>query len=259
MRSPPAITGEPHALDGPADPLDQQAITWCAALEWRQGEDHTIDRPEREFWRGYRADFWPGPQLGWATPEPETGRPLTARCSQNPESRTWTFRRIRYGGHYVDEVSDVTLINWPQVDYWLTPLVGVTDADRRVSVTKARELALCFVHWLQTDAVRPDGGAGYPGMRLCPDVLGTQDGLAAAACGKAAGIARLSSPSWKLMSGWRPGRAPIALRLFPTPSASAVTGSIYIPAQHDADTLTSRPIRFRSHWAHCSRCDWATC
>ena len=47
--------------------------------------------------------------------------------------------------------------------------------------------------------------------------------------------------------------APIALRLFPTPSASAVTESTYIPAQQDADTLTSRPIRFRSHWAHCSR------
>ena len=28
----------------------------------------------------------------------------------------WTFRRIRYGGHYVDPVSDVTLVNWPQVD-----------------------------------------------------------------------------------------------------------------------------------------------
>ena len=82
------ITGEPHALDGPADPLDQQAITWCAALEWRPGEDHTIDRPEAyEFWRSYRADFWPGPQLGWATPEPETGRPLGPRCS-NPVSRT---------------------------------------------------------------------------------------------------------------------------------------------------------------------------
>ena len=23
------------ALPGPADPMDQQAITWCAALEWR--------------------------------------------------------------------------------------------------------------------------------------------------------------------------------------------------------------------------------
>jgi hypothetical protein len=48
-----ADTGEPHALDGTADPLDQQAITWCAALEWRPGEDHTIDRPESyDFWRG---------------------------------------------------------------------------------------------------------------------------------------------------------------------------------------------------------------
>jgi hypothetical protein len=73
------------------------------------------------------------------------------------------------------------LINWPQVDYWLTPLVGVTEAERRVSLEKARELSLCFVHWLQTEAPRPDGGTGYPGMRLCPDVLGTPDGLAAAA------------------------------------------------------------------------------
>ena len=56
-------TGEPHALDGPADPWDQQAITWCAALEWRPGGPH--DRPEGyEFWQNYRADFWPGPPAG---------------------------------------------------------------------------------------------------------------------------------------------------------------------------------------------------
>jgi hypothetical protein len=91
----------------------------------------------------------------------------------------WTFRRIRYGGHYADQVSDVTLVNWPQVDYWLTPLIGVTQEERRVSLKKARELSLCFVRWLQTDAPRPDGGAGYPGLRLCLEVLGTTDGLAA--------------------------------------------------------------------------------
>ncbi len=178
-----AITGEPHALDGPADPLDQQAITWCAALEWRPGEDHTIDQPEPyEFWRNYRADFWPGPQLGWATPEPETGRPLNRPLfSESGQEDLWTFRRIRYGGHYTHEISDVTLVNWPQVDYWLTPVVGVTGAERQVSLEEARELSLCFVHWLQTEALRPDGGTGYPGMRLCPDVLGTHDGLAAAA------------------------------------------------------------------------------
>ena len=117
-------TGEPHAAQGPADPLDQQAITWCAALEWRPNEEHTIDRPDGyEFWRNYRAAFWPGPQLGWMTPEPETGRPLNRPMFSNSgEQDLWTFRRIRYGGHYVDAVSDVTLVNWPQVDYWLTPL-----------------------------------------------------------------------------------------------------------------------------------------
>jgi hypothetical protein len=176
-------TGEPHALEGAADPLDQQAITWCAAVEWRPGEDHTIDRPDGyEFWRSYRAAFWPGPQLGWTTQEPETGRPLSRPLfSPSGEHDLWTFRRIRYGGHYLDDVSDVTLVNWPQVDYWLTPLLGVTEATRIASLAKARELSVCFLYWLQADAPRPGGRTGYPELRLCPEVLGTPDGLAAAA------------------------------------------------------------------------------
>jgi hypothetical protein len=177
-----ASTGEPHALPGLPDPQDQQAITWCAALEWRPGENHTIDRPRSyDFWQRYQADFWPGPQLGWRTQEPETGRALSRPLFLPGERDLWTFRRIRYGGHYLDDVSDVTLVNWPQVDYWRTPLVGVTAAQRAASLEAARELTLCFVHWLQTDSPRPDGTTGYPGLRLCPEVLGTQDGLAAAA------------------------------------------------------------------------------
>ena len=192
-----ATTGEPHALPGPPDPLDQQAITWCAALEWRPGENHTVDRPQGyEFWQSYQADFWPGPQLGWQTQEPETGRPLSRPLfSGTGDQDLWTFRRIRYGGHYTEDVSDVTLLNWPQIDYWLSPLIAarrasvpravplnsVTGPERAASLAKARELTLCFVHWLQTDAPRPDGGTGYPGLRLCPEVLDTPDGLAAAA------------------------------------------------------------------------------
>ena len=68
----------------------------------------------------------------------------------------------------------MTLVNWPQVDYWLTPLIAVTEAQRQLSLHKARELSLCFVRWLQTDAPRPDGGTGYPALRLCPEVLGTK-------------------------------------------------------------------------------------
>jgi hypothetical protein len=37
-----------------------------------------------------------------------------------------------------------------------------------------------MVRWLQTEAPRPDGGQGWPGLRLRGDLLGTDDGLAMA-------------------------------------------------------------------------------
>lgn len=181
-----AETGEPHAPDQ-ANPLDQQAISWCFAIEHRPGEDHTIDRPaEYTFWRQYAAPFWPGPQLGWVTPRPETGeslsRPLFASRGDDPND-LWTFRRIVYAGHYRRDhpdapSGDVTLVNWPQIDYWLGPLVGVPDAVAAVHRQQAHALAAAFLYWLQTDAPRPDGGNGYPGMRLRPDITGSADGFA---------------------------------------------------------------------------------
>lgn len=178
-----AETGEPHAVDGPPDPSDQQAVTWCVALEWRPGEDHTIDRPrEYDFWRTYRAPFWPGPQLGWATQEPETGRPLRRPLfGTDREKDLWRFRRIRDGRQYDPALTDVTLVNWPQIDYWRSPVTGVAEDLRRKSLAEAKELTRCFVHWLQTDAPRPDGGTGYPALRPCPEAIGTTDGFAAAA------------------------------------------------------------------------------
>lgn len=174
-----AETGEPHALQGPADERDQQAITWCAALERCPGEDHTIERPASyPFWLSYQADHWPGPQLGWVTEQPETGKPLRRPLFGEGEKDLWTFRRIRYGGHHSSPTTDVTLVNWPQVDYWLAPVTGVDSAERKSALTGARELTLCFVHWLQVDAPRPDGGTGYPELRPHGDVLGTDDGLA---------------------------------------------------------------------------------
>ena len=83
------------------------------------------------FWRDYQAPHWPGPQLGWATTEPETGLPLRRPLfGPTGEQDLWSFRRIRHGASWVPAVSDVTLVNWPQVDYWLAPMTGV-DAERR--------------------------------------------------------------------------------------------------------------------------------
>ena len=66
-------TGELHAVEGDPEPMDQQAITWCFALDYLPGEDHTIDKPaDYDFWKGYQADFWPGPLLGWEDIDPQT-------------------------------------------------------------------------------------------------------------------------------------------------------------------------------------------
>ncbi|APU15418.1 MULTISPECIES: FAD-dependent oxidoreductase [Actinoalloteichus] len=190
---------EPHAPEV-ADPLNQQGITVCFALSHHEGADHTIDRPAGyDFWRSYRPDFWPGPLLGFLAPDPRTLAPVERTFVPNPDvdplavtadqsadagdKELWGFRRIiARGMHRPGAVdSDVTLVNWPLNDYWLKPLVGAGEETSRQALAGARELSLSVLYWLQTEAPRTDGGTGFPGLRLRPDITGTADGLAKSA------------------------------------------------------------------------------
>ncbi len=179
-------TGEPHALPGPPQPMDQQAISWCFAIDYLPGEDHTIDPPEEyDFWRSYKADFWPGPQFGWVDLDPETLRPRDVPIFDGPPERRdardfWHYRRIFWQGHYPTGRyrSDVSLVNWPHIDYWLGPIVGVSAEERERHLHGAHQLALSFLYWMQTESPRLDGGTGYPGLRLRGDIVGSGDGLA---------------------------------------------------------------------------------
>ncbi|MCI0397710.1 MAG: FAD-dependent oxidoreductase [Chloroflexi bacterium] len=181
-----AQTGELHALAGAADQLEQQAVSWCFTLEYRPDEDHTIEKPEDyDFWRSYQAPFWPAPQLGWIDVDPETLLTRYRPIFDGPTDRDyaadfWHFRRIFYRKHYPDGLypSDITLVNWPQIDYWLGPLLGVSQAEKQKHLRGARQLSLSLLYWMQTEAPRLDGGYGYRGLRLRPDVVGTGDGLA---------------------------------------------------------------------------------
>lgn len=180
-----AQTGEMHALPGEPDPMDQQAITACFAMDYLPDEDHTIPRPaDYDFWRHYQADFWPAPQLGWTFVDPVTLDVRHQRIFEGPTDEDiddlWQFRRILYAGHYPEGRyrSDVTLVNWPQNDYWLGPLVGVSEEECVRNVRAARQLSLSFLYWMQTEAPRHDGGAGYRGLRLRHDIVGTSDGMA---------------------------------------------------------------------------------
>lgn len=176
-------TGEPHALPGAADPMDQQSHSWCFALSYYPGEDHTIAKPETyDFWRSYQAEFWPAKQLSWTTSDPETlapiHRPIFIEPTDDPHgSDLWHFRRIAYRKYYPDgfHKSDIVVVNWPQIDYWLGPLVGVSEEERLKHLAGAHQLSLSMLYWMQTEAPRLDGGQGYPGLALRGDVAGTND------------------------------------------------------------------------------------
>ncbi|GAB2693755.1 FAD-dependent oxidoreductase [Paenibacillus thermoaerophilus] len=175
-------TGEPHALEGEANPYEMQAITWCFAIDHIEGEDHTIERPEQyDFWREYQADFWPDKQLSWAGLVPHTLEPV--RYSLFPDGKSfslWKYRRLIDRELFADSLfkSDITVVNWPANDYWLGPIIDVSPEERAKHLENARQLSLSLLYWMQTEAPRPDGGRGYPGLRLRGDVVGTEDGLA---------------------------------------------------------------------------------
>lgn len=191
-------TGEPSAPER-AQPDNVQAFSVCFAVE-DVGGDNTIDRPERYgFWRDYAPAAWQGNRLlSWNAPNPRTLQIDRRIFDPNPgddalavdadQSRTagdlnlWIFRRIAARelfrpGFYR---SDLCLVNWPSIDYFLAPVLDVPREVELARIADARQLSLSMMYWMQTEAPRADGGTGFPGLRLRPDVMGSDDGLAQA-------------------------------------------------------------------------------
>ncbi len=176
-------TGEPHAKPE-ADPLNMQAFTWCFAMAYDPNGDHTIPKPPNyERWRAFQPPFWPGPLLGWTDVNPITLQPR--RLSLFGEDGTFplfAYRQIVNPALYPPEIAPrpVTIVNWPQNDYFVGNPYEVSGEEAARHRAGARELSLCLLYWLQTEAPRPDGGMGYPGLHLRPDITGTPDGFAKA-------------------------------------------------------------------------------
>jgi hypothetical protein len=176
-------TGEPHA-PAEAAPQDMQSFTCCFAMDYLRGEDHTIEKPrEYAFWREFVPAIkppWPGRLLSWRYGEPTSGKPT--KLETDPEKGTghWTYRRIADKSLFVEGTypGDISLVNWPQNDYMLGNLCEVSPEEAARHLDRAKQLSLSLLYWLQTEAPRSDGGTGWKGMRLRPDVVGTEDGLA---------------------------------------------------------------------------------
>ncbi len=183
-------TGEPHA-PSEAQPANMQSFTWCFAMDYLDGEDHTIDRPEEyEFWRDYVPQLsppWPGRLLSWSMSHPQTLKPrpigFNPDGSKTPGvSNFWLYRRIASKANFTPGAysSDITLVNWPQNDYWLGNLCEVTAEEAQRHRRRARQLSRSLLYWMQTEAERPDGKTGWKGLRLRGDLTGGADGLAKA-------------------------------------------------------------------------------
>lgn len=183
-----AETGELHAL-AEADPDNQQAFTMCFAIDHVDGEDHRIEKPaDYDFWQSFVPQLtppWPGKLLDFTYTHPSSGTPRTLGFDPSGARpggviNLWTYRRLIDAAQFQPGTyaGDVILVNWPQNDYFLGNLVGVSDEQRQKHIDAATQLSLSLMYWLQTEAPRHDGGTGFPGLRLRGDVTGTETGVA---------------------------------------------------------------------------------
>lgn len=183
-------TGEPSAPTE-ARPDNVQAFSVCFVCDEIAGENHVIPEPaDYAQWRGYHPQLsppWPGPLLGWRGLNPRTMQEMTYRFDPHREkpglfSGLWAFRRIIDRSQFEPGFfrSDVCLVNWPMIDYMEGHLLTGDEAARAKHERRARQLSRAMLYWLQTEAPRPDGGTGWPGLRPRGDLTGTDDGLALA-------------------------------------------------------------------------------
>ena len=181
-------TGELHAPEV-ANAANQQAFTYCFAMDYVPDEEHVIEKPKNyDFWRQHTPDLtppWPGKILSLYYSNPSTLEPK--KLGFHPEGmptgdmlNLWNYRKIINKNNFTPGFypGDITIVNWPQNDYMLGNLIDISADTFRKHIDQSKQLSLSLLYWLQTEAPRPDGGAGWSGIRLRPDMMGTQDGLA---------------------------------------------------------------------------------
>lgn len=183
-----AETGEAHAPET-ADPMDMQPATYTAALENRLTGDYTIEKPALyEEFKNLKMPYDEYPVFSMYGPDSSTGKAkrfgmFLGETDENGNELfpLFKYRRIVNSAYFTDgsHPYDVTLVNWPQNDFFLGNLFDCPQAAE--NDYRARQFTLSFVYWLQTEAPRADGGKGYPFFRLAGEYLGTQDGLSKAA------------------------------------------------------------------------------
>lgn len=176
-------TGEPHAPEKAA-PHDMQPVTWVAALEYCENEAHMIEKPEMyDVFASMLQPYDRYPVLSWYGPDSTTGKAKKFGMFTDEGEGLfplWSYRRIVMPSAFEEGFrgGDIVFLNWPQNDCFMGNIYECEEAEKNRYT--AKQLTLSLLYWLQTEAPRKDGKKGYPGLKLCPWVLGTEDGLAQA-------------------------------------------------------------------------------
>ncbi len=192
-----SATNEPSAKEI-SEPHNSQAFSMCFAMSFHNGENHTIERPKNyAFWRDFVPDLspqWSGKLLSLKGLSPRTLEPTVYNFAPNNEPNKafaglWTYRRILHTENFTSGAfdSDITLVNYPQIDYFLGDLCNAKRSEpataasefsenlfsksREQMIFEAKEQSLSFLYYLQTEL-------GFEGLKLRGDIVGTSDGLA---------------------------------------------------------------------------------
>lgn len=175
-------TQEPHA-PMVKNSEDMQPITWIAAVGFNPNNTSIIEKPDLyDQFKKYIMPFGES-VLSWYAAGLEQGSKrafsMFAEGEYQSTPAMFTYRQVIEKNHFKTSVPySVTLINWPQNDYFFGNIYDDPNSDYHRYA--AKQLTLSLIYWLQTEARRDDGGYGYPEVCLVPEVLGTKDGLAKA-------------------------------------------------------------------------------
>lgn len=181
-------TKELHAFEK-ADPTNNQAFTVCFAMDYQTGKDNVQDPPkEYNFWRRYVPELtpsWSGRLLDLTYSDPRTLNPKKLGFDPNGNNiegvlNLWNYRRIINRNNFAEGTydGDITIVNWPQNDFFPGNLIDVSEKEFQQTIERAKQLSHSLFYWLQTEAPRSDGGVGWRGLRLRGDIMGTEDGMA---------------------------------------------------------------------------------
>ena len=140
-------------------------------MDYVSGKDATIDKPaEYDFWKAYVPNMkpaWPGRLLSWQMSEPISLRERKVSFDPTGPGKSgmnlWLYRRL------ADQKSpqtgepgpgDLSLVNWPQNDYWLGNLIDVAPEEASKHLQRAKQLSLSLLYWMQTERRDPEQGNG---------------------------------------------------------------------------------------------------